>query len=73
VIKLEPRCPRCDTLILDYDAEKNVCARCKDVLEFGYPAFEAYPLEDSDDLEQPQRMDMSEGWVLPDYITAHTR
>lgn len=70
---MEQRCPRCNTPIINYDEEKNVCALCRDVLEFGYPEFEAYQLEDSQSEEQPHRMDMSEGWVLPEFLTAPTR
>jgi phage FluMu protein Com len=67
---MEQRCPRCNKTVKEFGTETSVCDRCRDVVEFGYPSFEAYQLEDSQNGDNPQRMDISEGWLLPAYFTA---
>jgi phage FluMu protein Com len=39
-------CQRCNKTITETDKDKHLCNRCKDVLEFGYPSFPSYQLEE---------------------------
>ncbi|GEN34361.1 hypothetical protein ADA01nite_18210 [Aneurinibacillus danicus] len=45
-MKESQTCQRCHKKITEEDKDKVLCNRCKDVLEFGYPSFPSYPLEE---------------------------
>lgn len=66
---MEQRCPRCNQPVKEIDSGKNVCGRCQDIMEFGYPSFAAYRLKDTHKQGSTKRMDISEGWSLPAYFT----
>jgi DNA-directed RNA polymerase subunit M/transcription elongation factor TFIIS len=70
---MEQKCPRCNQLIKNFDSGKKVCDRCRDVMEFGYPSFAAYRIEDDQEQEPTKRMEISEGWTLPAYFTARRK
>jgi hypothetical protein len=61
-------CPRCNKEVEKFDPMQKVCFHCRDILEFGYPSFAAYPLKETANKEESKRMEISEGWVLPSYL-----
>lgn len=61
-------CPRCHRHLSKSYFVKELCSRCHDILEFGYPSFTAFKLDEPYNKNQSQRMDLSEGWILPAYI-----
>lgn len=66
-VELNFICQRCSQVI-SIDHKNTLCQRCLDVLEFGYPSFHSYPHGEAEKNKQVQRMELSEGWVLPDFI-----
>jgi hypothetical protein len=45
-MKEQPVCARCNKQVKMVNKEHNLCDRCQDVIEFGYPSFPPYKLEE---------------------------
>ncbi|GED17895.1 hypothetical protein D1872_245940 [compost metagenome] len=41
------RCSRCNKEVIKMSLVKGMCYRCCDIIEFGYPSFPAYKLEEN--------------------------